>query len=89
MNTKKVKNPGLETQVASSGVIQIYELNTVNLEELGFIDEYGWPSGDFVQVLKDLDTISPLDFDHNVKFWDQVDRGGYSLYNKFLENIEE
>lgn len=87
MSIKKIYNIGLETEIASSGTIEILELNEENLKALGFMDEHAWPSGEFVQVIKDLETISPTEFGDNVKFWDIID-DGFKIYNKFLESGE-
>ena len=87
MSVKKIKNVNLFTEIASSGNIAIFEMNEQTLKDLGYLDEDGWPSGDFVQVLQDLDTISPVDLINNTKFWDPIDRG-FSIYNKFLESGE-
>ncbi len=87
MNTRKIKNLDLTPEVPGSGVIELYELSEENLKELGFMDENAWPSGDMLQVIDDLDTISPTEFGNGVKFWDQIEMG-FSIYNQFLEDGE-
>lgn len=87
MNIKKVYNKNLLTEIAASGTIEIFAMNEENLKLLNFLDEDGWPKGEFLKVIKDLDTISPTEFGHNVKFFDIIDNG-LKIYNKFLDGDE-
>ena len=87
MNYKKLTNTELETEIASSGTIAIFELNESDLTTIGYLDSNGWPSGYFIQIMSDLEKISPTLFESEVKFWDPI-TGGFSVYNKFIEENE-
>lgn len=91
VNTKKIQNIDLLTEIGPGGIIPsglaIIELTEENLKEMGWMDDIGWPSGELLEVMKDLDTISPSDFEHGAKFWDQI-KMGLSVYNNFFEDGE-
>jgi len=84
-NELKITNIDLIPVVASSGLIDILEFTEDNLQLIGWMDENSWPQGEFLKVIDDLNTISPTEFGHDAKFWDQIGKG-FSIYNKFVEN---
>lgn len=87
VDTIKIQNLGLITEVAASGDVQIFELNDTSLKEIGWMDAAGWPSGEMIQFMRDIDSISPATFEDGAKFWDQLLQG-VSVYNHFFEDGE-
>ena len=85
MNIKHLLNPGLKTEIQSSGVVEIYDMTMDNLKEIGFIDATGWPTGKMKQLMEDIEKISPSDFLHDVQYWDLLSKG-FSVYNNFIED---
>ena len=86
-NIKKIQNLDLITGISSSGTIEIIELTEDNLKDIGWLDENNWPTKVFSQVISDINTISPSEFQHGAKFFDQIIRG-FSIYNQVLEKGE-
>ena len=91
VNIKKLQNVDLITEIGASGIsvtgVEVIELTNDNLKALGWMDEDFWPSGELLELMNDLDTISPSDFEHGAKFWDQI-KQGFSVYNHFFEEGE-
>lgn len=87
MNKKPFYNKDLFTQSKETSEIEILKFNHETLEKLGWVDEYGQPSGVFIEVVKYFNKQFPTEFGNNCQFWNPIE-GGIDFYNIFLKDKE-